>query len=131
MAFSIANAPKTPDFKPDYSPADRQINYGRILDYVNQYLPSSPVLASDITFDASTKKANISVETPKYGTLSYQWKYGADKEHATTSIDGATSAEVTLTSTQSEKYLVCAVTNTLNGVAATETFDYGVLPVIS
>ena len=130
MAFAIANTPTVPTWKTDYSPIDRQENYKAIIDYIGQYLPATPTGAS-IAYDESTKKATLTVDTPAHGTLSYQWAASTTEDGSYTDIADATSATFTATSSQSEKYLGCKVTNTLNGVATTLLVKYGKLPAIS
>ena len=130
MAFAIANSPKVPVWKTDYSPIDRQENYKALVDYINQYLPSTATGAS-ISYVESTKVATLTVDTPAHGTLSYQWAAATTESGSYTDIADATSATFTATSSQSEKYLGCKVTNTLNGVATTLLVKYGKLPVIS
>lgn len=130
MAFAIANAPVVPTWKTDYSPIDRQENYKALVDYINQYLPSTATGAS-ISYVESTKVATLTVDTPAHGTLSYQWAAATTESGSYTDIADATSATFTATSSQSEKYLGCKVTNTLNGVATTLLVKYGKLPAIS
>ena len=130
MAFAIANTPEVPKWKTDYSPVDRQENYNKIVDYIGQYLPATPTGAS-ISYVEATKVATLTVDTPAHGTLSYQWAASTTADGSYTDISGATSTTFTATSSQSEKYLGCKVTNTLNGVATTLLVKYGKLPVIS
>lgn len=129
MAFDITNAKTVPSWKPDWSPKDRQQNYNAIVELIGSMLPLTPEAVS-LTFDPATKKAKV--ECAIYpGTLTYQWKYGASADAISTSIDDATSTEVTLSSTQSEKYLGVEVTNTLNGTTNKKLIVYGKLPAIS
>lgn len=129
MAFGISGEIIIPEFKPDFSPADRQINYGRIVDLIGQYLPL-PIKAV-VTYVESTKVATCTAETPAHGTASYQWAASTTKDGTYNNIDSATSATFTATSAQSEKYLGCKVTNTLNGITTTTLVKYGQLPTIS
>ena len=129
MAFAITTSPEVPKWKTDYSPADRQENYNAIIDFIGAYLPLAPVAI--VTFDEKTLTATVTAKTPKYGTLSYQWAVATTEEGSYTDISGATSTTFTATSTQSEKYLGCKVTNTLNGVSTTALIKWGKLPVIS
>ena len=130
MAFAIATNPKKPDWKTDYSPADRQENYNAIYEFIGGFLPVTPENAS-ISYVESTKKATLTVDTPKSGTLSYQWAASTTEDGTYTDISGATSTTFTATSSQSEKYLGCKVTNTLNGVTNVLLVKYGQLPAIS
>jgi len=130
MAFAIANNPAKPVWKTDYSPADRQENYNAIYDYIGAFLPVTPENAS-ISYVESTKKATVTVDTPKSGTLTYQWAAATTEDGSYTDIADATSATFTATSSQSEKYLGCKVTNTLNGITNVLLVKYGQLPVIS
>ena len=130
MAFAIANAPTVPTWKTDYSPIDRQENYKAIIDYIGQYLPATPTGGS-ISYVEATKLATLTVDTPAHGTLSYQWAASTTEDGSYTDIADATSTTFTATSSQSEKYLGCKVTNTLNGVATTLLVKYGKLPAIS
>ena len=130
MAFAIANNPAKPVWKTDYSPADRQENYNAIYEYIGAFLPVTPENAS-ISFDEATLVATVSADAPKSGTLSYQWAASTTKDGSYTDISAATSTTFTATSTQSEKYLGCKVTNTLNGVTNVLLVKYGKLPVIS
>lgn len=129
MAFAITTSPEKPKWKPDYSPADRQENYNAIIDFIGAYLPLAAVAI--ITYDAATKVATLTAQTPKYGTLSYQWAASDTEDGTYTDISGATSTTFTATSTQSEKYLGCKVTNTLNGVSTTTLIKWGKLPEIT
>ena len=129
MAFAISTSPVKPTWKTDYSPADRQENYNAIIDYIGQYLPAAPVAI--ITFNATTLKATVTAQTPKYGTLSYQWAVATTEDGSYTDVAAATSTEFTATSSQSEKYLGCKVSNTLNGVTTTTLVKWGQLPEIS
>lgn len=129
MAFAIANNPVTPTWKADYSPADRQENYNAIVNLIGGFLPLTP--EGEITYDAATKKATITAKTPKYGTLTYQWAASTTADGSYTDISDATATTFTATSSQSEKYLGCKVTNTLNGVTNTALIKYGQLPAIS
>lgn len=130
MAFAIANNPVTPTWKTDYSPLDRQENYNAILNLVGGFLPLTP--EGKITFDAATLKATITASIPmSNGTLTYQWAASATEDGTYSNISDATSTNFTATSSQSEKYLGCKVTNTLNGVTNTALIKYGQLPAIS
>ena len=129
MAFAITTSPEVPKWKTDYSPADRQENYNAIIDFIGEYLPLAPVAI--ITFDEATVTATVTAKTPKSGTLSYQWAVSTTKDGSYTDISGATSTTFTATSTQSEKFLGCKVSNTLNGVTTTSLIKWGKLPVIS
>lgn len=130
MAFAIANNPVTPTWKTDYSPLDRQENYNAILNLVGGFLPLTP--EGEITFDAATLKATITASIPmSNGTLTYQWAASATEDGTYSNISDATSTNFTATSSQSEKYLGCKVTNTLNGVTNTALIKYGQLPAIS
>ena len=129
MAFAIATTPEVPQWKTDYSPADRQENYNAIINFIGGFLPLTPEGA--ITYNATSKVATITAKTPKNGTLSYQWAASTTEDGSYTDISDATSTTFTATSSQSEKYLGCKVTNTLNGVATTQLIKYGKLPAIS
>jgi len=130
MAFAIANNPETPTWKTDYSPLDRQENYNAIVGLIGGFLPLSP--EGEITFDAATLKATVSASIPvTTGTLTYQWAASTTEDGTYTDISGATSTTFTATSSQSEKYLGCKVTNTLNGVTNVKLIKYGQLPAIS
>jgi len=130
MAFAIANNPATPKWKTDYSPLDRQENYNAIVGLIGGFLPLTP--EGEITFDAATLKATVSASIPvSTGTLTYQWAVATTESGSYTDIADATSTTFTATSSQSEKYLGCKVTNTLNGVTNTALIKYGKLPAIS
>lgn len=129
MAFAITTSPEKPKWKTDYSPADRQENYNAIIEYIGAFLPLTPVAV--ITFDEATVTATVTAKEPKNGTLSYQWAASATEDGTYSNISDATATTFTATSSQSEKYLGCKVTNTLNGVSTTALIKWGKLPVIS
>lgn len=130
MAFAIANNPVTPTWKTDYSPADRQENYNAILNLIGGFLPLTP--EGSITFNAATLKATVTASIPmSNGTLTYQWAAATTESGSYTDIADATSTDFTATSSQSEKYLGCKVTNTINGVTNTALIKYGKLPEIA
>lgn len=130
MAFAISNTPVIPTWKTDYSPIDRQENYNAIVDFIGQFLPLPPQNGK-ITYVDATKVATVTADTPANGTLSYQWAASATEDGTYSNISDATSTTFTCTSSQSEKYLGCKVTNTFNGVTTTGLVKYGKLPVIS
>lgn len=129
MAFAITTSPEKPKWKTDYSPADRQENYNAIIEYFGAFLPLTPVAI--ITYAEATKTATVTAQTPTNGTLSYQWAASATEDGTYSNISDATATTFTATSSQSEKYLGCKVTNTLNGVSTTALIKWGKLPVIS
>lgn len=129
MAFAIVTNPEKPEWKTDYSPNDRRENYNAIIDYIGGFLPITPVAL--ITFDPATVTATVTAQTPNSGTLSYQWAVATTADGSYTDISQATATTFTATSSQSEKYLGCKVTNTLNGLTNTKLFKWGQLPTIS
>lgn len=129
MAFAISTSGSVPKWKTDYSPADRQENYNAIMAVLGQYVPLEAT--GEITYNAATKVATVTASAPgEAATLTYQWAASATEDGTYTNIADATSATFTATSTQSEKFLGCKVTNTVNGGAATALIKYGQLPAI-
>ena len=127
MAFGITSSPETPVYKTDYNPADRKVNFEALVKLIGSYVPLTP--EGVITFDEETLTATIDASVV-VGELTYQWVYGATEDLGT-NIASATSTSVELSSTHSEKYLGCKVTNTLNGVTNVTTILFGQLPEIA